>query len=66
MDPKRPRVLTLFPSAVGGGAERMVLEQIRRSDRFPYAHTAIALRAADLHADFSAFPSYECVHAGTR
>jgi glycosyltransferase involved in cell wall biosynthesis len=66
VDPKRPRVLTLFPSAVGGGAERMVLEQIRRSDRFPYAHTAIALRAADLHADFSAFPSYECVHAGTR
>ena len=45
MDPKRPRVLTLFPSAVGGGAERMVREQIRRSDRFPYAHHAIALRA---------------------
>lgn len=65
MDPKRPRVLTLFPSAAGGGAERMVREQIRRSDRFPYAHHAIALRQADLHADFSAFPSYECVHAGT-
>src|SRR5262245_52834304 len=63
---KRPRVLTLFPSAVGGGAERMVLEQIRRSDRFPYAHTAIALRKADLHDAFSEFSSYGCAHAPTR
>jgi glycosyltransferase involved in cell wall biosynthesis len=63
---KRPRVLTLFPSAVGGGAERMVLEQIRRSDRFPYAHEAIALRKADLHDAFAAFPSYSCAHAPTR
>jgi hypothetical protein len=23
----RPRILTLFPSAVGGGAERLVFEQ---------------------------------------
>jgi glycosyltransferase involved in cell wall biosynthesis len=63
---KRPRVLTLFPSAVGGGAERMVLEQIRRSDSVPYDHSAIALRRADLHREFGAFPSYSCVDAGTR
>ena len=62
----RPKVLTLFPSAVGGGAERMVLDQIRFYERAGYDYTAVALRKAKLHDQFASYAPYRCVHAGTR
>jgi glycosyltransferase involved in cell wall biosynthesis len=61
----RPRVLTLFPSAVGGGAERLVFEQMRfHGDRYDYA--AVALRKGKLHPQFAAFPCYSSMNAGIR
>lgn len=62
----RPRVLTLFPSAVGGGAERLVFEQIRYHGGARYDYAAIALRKAKLHAQFAAFPCYSSMNAGVR
>jgi glycosyltransferase involved in cell wall biosynthesis len=62
----RPRILTLFPSAVGGGAERLVLDQIRFHDSVAYDYSAIALRKGKLHRRFSAFPQYSSVCAGVR
>jgi glycosyltransferase involved in cell wall biosynthesis len=62
----RPRVLTLFPSAVGGGAERLVLEQIRFHATAGYDYWAVAMRKGKLHREFSAHACYSCVHAGTR
>ena len=62
----RPRVLTLFPSAVGGGAERLVFEQLRFHDGGRYDYAAIALRKGKLHAQFAAFPCYSSMNAGVR
>ena len=62
----RPRVLTLFPSAVGGGAERLVFEQMRFHDGDRYDYAAIALRKGKLHAQFAAFPCYSSMNAGVR
>jgi glycosyltransferase involved in cell wall biosynthesis len=61
----RPRVLTLFPSADGGGAERLVLEQMRFHAGAGYDYAAVALRKGKLHAEFAAQACYSCVHAGT-
>ena len=62
----RPRVLTLFPSAVGGGAERLVFEQMRFHDGGRYEYAAIALRKGKLHEPFAAFPCYSSMNAGLR
>ncbi|HTB56989.1 MAG TPA: glycosyltransferase [Polyangia bacterium] len=62
----RPRVLTLFPSAVGGGAERLVFEQMRFHDGGRYDYAAIALRKGKLHQQFAAFPCYSSMKAGLR
>ena len=62
----RPRVLTLFPSAVGGGAERLVFEQMRFHDGSRYDYAAIALRKGKLHAQFAGFPCYSSMNAGVR
>ena len=62
----RPRVLTLFPSAVGGGAERLVFEQMRFHDGDRYDYAAIALRKGKLHEAFAAFPCYSSMNAGVR
>jgi glycosyltransferase involved in cell wall biosynthesis len=62
----RPRVLTLFPSAHGGGAERLVFEQIRYHDGSRYDYAAIALRKGKLHAQFAEFPCYSTMNAGVR
>lgn len=62
----RPRVLTLFPSAVGGGAERLVFEQMRFHDGGRYDYAAIALRKGKLHPQFAAFPCYSSMNAGVR
>jgi glycosyltransferase involved in cell wall biosynthesis len=61
-----PRILTLFPSAVGGGAERLVFEQLRFHDSVRYDHAAIALRKGNLHAQFAELPGYSCMNAGVR
>ncbi len=62
----RPQVLTLFPSAVGGGAERLVFEQMRLHDGARYDYAAIALRKGSLHSQFAALPCYSCANAGVR
>jgi glycosyltransferase involved in cell wall biosynthesis len=62
----RPRVLTLFPSAVGGGAERLVFEQMRFHDGARYDYAAIALRQGKLHPQFAAFPCYSTMSAGVK
>jgi glycosyltransferase involved in cell wall biosynthesis len=61
-----PRVLTLFPSAVGGGAERLVFEQMRLHGGAGYDYAAIALRKGKLHPEFAALSCYSCVNAGVR
>ncbi len=62
----RPKVLTLFPRAVGGGAERLVLDQMRFHQGAAYDFTVVALRKGRLHDEFAAQACYMCVHAGTR
>jgi glycosyltransferase involved in cell wall biosynthesis len=62
----RPRVLTLFPSAVGGGAERLVFEQMRFHEGGRYDYAAVALRKGKLHEQFAAFPCYSSMNAGLR
>jgi L-malate glycosyltransferase len=59
----KPRVLTLFPSAVGGGAERLVLEQMRHYDRAAYEYSVVALRRGSLHTLFGEHPEYSCARA---
>jgi glycosyltransferase involved in cell wall biosynthesis len=56
----------LFPSAVGGGAERLVLEQLRFHDGIRYEHSAIALRKGKLQEQFAELPCYSCVNAGVK
>lgn len=62
----RPKVLTLFPRAVGGGAERLVLDQMRFHTGADYDYLAVALRRGKLHDQFAAHASYRCLHAGVR
>jgi glycosyltransferase involved in cell wall biosynthesis len=61
----RPHVLTLFPSAAGGGAERIVLDQIRFCESARYDYSAVALRKGKLHRQFATHACYSCAHAGT-
>jgi glycosyltransferase involved in cell wall biosynthesis len=62
----RPKVLTLFPRAVGGGAERLVLDQMRFHENAGYDYLAVALRRGKLHEEFAAYSCYRCVQAGVR
>src|SRR5438874_1912003 len=62
----RPKILTLFPRAVGGGAERLVLDQMRFHKDAGYGYVAVALRRGKLHDEFAAQSCYRCMHAGVR
>lgn len=62
----RPNVLTIFPSAAGGGAERLVFDQTRLHDGVGYQHSTVALRKAKLHQQFAENPRYRCLNAVVR
>ena len=61
----KPRVLALFPSAAGGGAERLVMEQILHHNREAFDYAVVALRRGPLHAIFSEHTQYACTNALT-
>lgn len=62
----RPKVLTLFPRAVGGGAERLVLDQMRFHQDAGYDLTVVALRTGKLHDAFAVHSCYSSLRAGIR
>ena len=59
------RVLTLFPRPEGGGAERLVLDQLRLHDPARCDLKVVALRKARLDPEFRAHPGYACLRAWT-
>jgi glycosyltransferase involved in cell wall biosynthesis len=59
------RVLTLFPRPEGGGAERLVFDQLRLHDPTRCDLCVVALRKALLDPEFRAYPDYACLNAWT-
>lgn len=59
-------VLTVFPSPVLGGAERLVLDQMRCHDPASYRHLAVALRTEHLDPEYQVFPGYQCLNSQTQ
>lgn len=64
LDTGRIKVLSLVTSTYGGGAERLVLNQMRRYDRDRFDLTVVALRSGQLEDQFrGAGPPYLCLGA---
>lgn len=57
------RILSLFPRAVDGGAERLVFDQMRLHDSAACELFVIALRQGYLNSQYRPFSEYSCLNA---
>lgn len=63
---KKLDILILIPSSYGGGAERLVLDQMKNSKQDNINYHVLSLRKGDIEEDFSKFSFYKTLNSRYR
>ena len=59
-------ILTLIPCSYGGGAEKLIIDQIKYHNTKKFNYFVIALRKGNIEHMFSKYPNYFCLNSKSR